>query len=131
MDDDDRERLRVAAAVQMLSERGWTCHPPGTSCIGTHHTYDGKRDTSYAASVYVAPKTGTQREAVLRLLRRRPATDVEIQEWLSMSPNTERPRRVELVEGGFVRDSGQVKRHHGRDHIVWEVNPGIPEARMS
>ena len=111
--------------ARILARMGWTCHPPGTSCIGENHVYTGKQETSYGASVYAKPRTGTQRGAVLEMLMRRPATDVELQEWLSMSPNTERPRRVELVEGGFVQDSGRVKRHHGREHIVWEATEVI------
>jgi hypothetical protein len=108
--------------ARLLRDKGWTCHEPGTGCLFSQHTYAGKQDTSYAASVYMAPRVGTVRQQVLDDLKRHgPATDPEIQARMRMEPNTERPRRVELVEGGFVRDSGQRKRHHGKEHIIWEA----------
>lgn len=113
-------------AALRLARAGWTCHPPGASCIGSNHSYQGKHDTSYGASVYVKPRTGTLRERVLTHLQTiGPATDVDIQRQLGMVPNTERPRRVELVEGGFVRDSGLRKKHHGEEHIIWEAVPVV------
>ena len=112
--------------ARILARMGWTCHPPGTSCIGEIHSFKGKQDTSYGASVYVMPRTGTLRAEVMDyLVIHGPSTDVEIQRGLGIVPNTERPRRVELVEGGFVKDSGKVKRHHGREHILWEINPVV------
>ena len=33
--------------------------------------------------------------------------------------NSERPRRVELVRGGWLEDSGQTRSHGGSEHIVW------------
>lgn len=52
------------------------------------------------------------------------ATDEQIQLALDMNPSTERPRRVELVRAGSVRDSGdRRKTASGRAAIVWEVSP--------
>ena len=128
MGPEDRDRH----LAEQLAGRGWTCHPPGTSCIGENHAFKGKQDTSYGASVYVAPRTGTVRAEVMNyLVIHGPSTDVEIQRGLGIVPNTERPRRVELVEGGFVKDSGKVKRHHGREHILWEINPVVSVRRES
>lgn len=108
--------------AKALRREGWTLHPPGHSCVGTDHVFKGRQDTSFAASVYMAPRSGTIRKQVLDQLKQvGPATDVELQRDLVLSPNTERPRRVELVEGGFVRDSGHRRRHHGKEHIVWEA----------
>jgi hypothetical protein len=112
------DRHRRYAAI--LEAAGWVCHEPGQSCVGVNHVFPGKQDTSFAASVYVKPRTGTQRELVWRHLQQvGPRTDVELQDELGLVPNSERPRRVELVEGGFVADSGVRKKHHGEDHIVW------------
>lgn len=109
-------------AQRLLAGLGWTLHPPGQSCIDSPHTFKGRHDTSFAASVYVAPKAGTYRRRILDALTTRgPATDVQIQTALGIAPNTERPRRVELVEGGFVQDSGQRIRHEGQEHIVWQA----------
>jgi hypothetical protein len=53
------------------------------------------------------------------------ATDEELQVDLGMSPNTERPRRVELVRGGFVVDSGMVRKTQAsRYAVVWIRAPG-------
>lgn len=115
---DPREQLHA----DWLEERGWHCHPPGESCVEVGHAFTGKQTTSASAALFVVPRTGTQRRRVLDYLRAfGPATDPEIQEALGMVPNTERPRRVELVTGRLVRDSGQVKVHHGREHILWEA----------
>lgn len=110
--------------VTWLESHGWTCHRPGESCVEVTHAFTGKRDTSADAALAVEPKTGTQRARVLRALRKHgPMTDPELVIWLNMGPNTERPRRVELVTGGLVRDSGERRTHHGRDHIAWEAVP--------
>lgn len=112
--------------AEHLAGEGWTCHPPGTSCIGQDHAYQGKQSTSRSASIYVLPKTGTQREKVLDYLTRHgPLSDVELQYMLRMDGNSERPRREELVEGGFVRDSGKVRLINGTEHKLWEVDPAV------
>ncbi|MDF1551957.1 MAG: hypothetical protein P1P84_02790 [Deferrisomatales bacterium] len=67
-------------------------------------------DTSRAAAVAIEVNAGTLRAAVLDYIRAvgpSGATDEEIQNRLAMRANTERPRRVELVEGGYVADSGR------------------------
>lgn len=78
-------------------------------------------DTSMAAAVAAVPAAKTQRHAVwTALLAAGPMTDEQIQHALSMNPSTERPRRVELVRSGLVRDSGQrAKTSSGRLATVW------------
>lgn len=80
------------------------------------------RETSVAAADSMRESAATLRGKVLRLLREvGPMTDEQIQDRLSMNPSTERPRRIELVTMGLVRDSGRVDRtHSGRRAIVWE-----------
>jgi hypothetical protein len=84
-------------------------------------------DTSRKAALDALPRTGTQRSEVLRVVAHAARiglvglTDVEVQNVLDMVPNTERPRRVELVDGGWLRDSGKRRAHNGRDHIVWTL----------
>lgn len=84
-------------------------------------------DTSVKAAWAALPRTGTRRMEVLRLIVHATRiglnglTDVEIQDTLAMVPNTERPRRVELVDGGWLCDSGARREHNGRDHIVWTL----------
>jgi len=48
------------------------------------------------------------------------ATDQEIQQALNLDPSTQRPRRVELVHMGQVRDSGRKRKTvSGRMAVVW------------
>lgn len=75
-------------------------------------------DTSRDAALRVP--ANTQRAKVLTFLNEHgPSTDPEIADALGLSPNSERPRRVELVSGGYVVDSGLRREHHGSPHIVW------------
>lgn len=67
--------------------------------------FQGHSDTSRRAALDVYPRTGTQRAKVLALLVSRPVsgcTDEEVGLLLSMNPSSVRPRRIELVEGGWV-----------------------------
>jgi hypothetical protein len=86
---------------------------------------DGSR-TMKAAALAAEPRSGTNRRAVLdavaavaRDVRTVGLTDVEIQRATGLNPNSARPRRVELVDGGWLADSGVTREHHGREHTVW------------
>lgn len=76
---------------------------------------------SLEASDAIRPKAGRLRERVLAHLRAHGgATDDEIQAALDMPPSTQRPRRVELVRAGLVRDSGEKRKtRSGRRAAVW------------
>lgn len=82
--------------------------------------------TSQAAADAIAPKVNRLRALVLAAIAdagELGMTDEEIQEFMGMSPNTQRPRRVELVAAGLVRDSGRKRRtHSGRQAVVWCVS---------
>lgn len=81
------------------------------------------RPTSQAAADKMLARSGTARRRVYDLLVARGevgATDDEIQDALAMPPNTERPRRVELVDREMVADSGRVRPSRwGNDSVVW------------
>ena len=66
-------------------------------------------------------RPGTQRFRVLECLAWCPATDHELQRKLGLDPSAERPRRGELVDAGYVVESGQTKRHQGREWTIWRV----------
>ena len=87
--------------------------------------YVRNSDTSRAAQASAEPKAGTKRALVLAFIRGRGAdgaTDEEIQRELPMSPNTQRPRRVELVDARLIRDSGRRRATLGGDMaVVWEA----------
>ncbi len=84
--------------------------------------------TSMAASVAIEPRAATLRRAVLDWLRGRGdegATDEEIQDALSMNPSTQRPRRIELMRGGLVVDTGRTRTtKSNRKACVWAASSG-------
>jgi hypothetical protein len=79
--------------------------------------------TSREAADAIKPDASELRRRVLAYLRGRGedgATDEEMQTGIPMVPNTQRPRRVELVEMGSVVDSGRKRRtRSGRNAVVW------------
>ena len=88
--------------------------------------YQPHSDTSHEAAVYMQPRAGSLRRRVYDYLGRYgPATDRQLQEALDMPASTERPRRVELVRGGLVRDTGaRARTHSGRRAVLWAANGG-------
>ncbi len=83
--------------------------------------------TSLAAAKAIAADAPTLRNQVLQYLRQcgsDGATDEQIQFYLDMSANNQRPRRVELVKAGLVVDSGCTRATAaGRKATVWKVTP--------
>lgn len=79
--------------------------------------------TAKMAAMAVIPRSGTARWKVLQAVALVPRTDEQIQDDLHMSANTERPRRVELVEMGWIEEwKGHVGRTRaGLDAIVWRL----------
>ena len=78
--------------------------------------------TSRAAAIRMFPHSGTQRRKILEYIMNHPSTDDEIITALGMNPNSARPRRGELADGGWVKPSGVVRpTKSGSDAIVWEV----------
>ena len=99
-----------------------TDQPSLLDLIGPGKVRHDHPETSRAAAWAVAPRTGTQRRKVLVAIAYKPRTDEELQADLAMSGNTERPRRVELVEGGWIEDSGERRKTRaGDDAIVWSL----------
>lgn len=82
-----------------------------------------KKETSLEALESVRPSTDVMRAKVAQFIRRRKkkgATDEEVQDALDMNGNTQRPRRWELIEDGFVKDSGDRRLTRAlRSSIVW------------
>ncbi len=86
-----------------------------------HIPYQGHSTTSERAAQQIAGGAGSWRLEVLILLQGfGPLSDEQIQKALNMNPSTERPRRIELVKLGLVRDSGlQGKTRSGRACTLW------------
>lgn len=80
-------------------------------------------ETSHAAARRVHLRTGTARRRVMEVLvDAQPwgLSDEDIADRLRMSLNTVRPRRVELVRAGYVRDSqDQTVTRTGCRSILW------------
>lgn len=87
-------------------------------------------DTSRAAAEAVADRPPRAKERVLAALLFRGlegATDEELQDLLNMSPNTERPRRIELTVTGEVKDSGRSRKTRaGHPAVVWMATGRTP-----
>jgi hypothetical protein len=85
------------------------------------------RETQRLAARSAAPRSGTKRRAVLRAIVEAGdsgMTDDEISALLHMSPNTARPRRLELLEGCWIEET-DVRRDsfYGNPSIVWKATP--------
>lgn len=116
----------VAASGRRTSPlaRGVSASQPDADGPGKART--AARRTSSDAAKAAEPRSGTNRRAVLdavAAVARDPRTvgltDVEIQRATGINPNSARPRRVELVDGGWLADSGRTREHFGREHTVW------------
>lgn len=85
--------------------------------------YQAHSPTSRSAAIRAEPTAGTLRAAVLAFIRDSGpsgATDEEIQDALALPGSTERPRRIECLTAGTIRDSGQVRAtKSGRWAAVW------------
>ena len=92
---------------------------PGTITGAAHPS------TSHEAALRVLPKSGTQRRRVLTALMMAAfgghgLTDEELQDQLDMNPSSERPRRIELQQMGWIENSGQTRvTRSGAKAIVW------------
>jgi hypothetical protein len=84
---------------------------------------EGQSHTSRRAAVDAIPLTGKSRIAVYEFVcsqYEHGATDEEIQAGLDMNPSTQRPRRVELVEAGLIKDSRRTRLTRSkRPAVVW------------
>ena len=101
------------SVVKILAACGMDPDPPFVAHSATSRAAaDGARFFSNKA-----------RARVYALLRRQGttgATDEEMQTSLEMNPNTQRPRRTELVKAGLVVDSGVTRPTvSGRSATVW------------
>lgn len=94
--------------------------------------YQRHSATSKAAAIGIEPKAGTKRAKVLEYLRScsaQGATDEEMQQCIPMSPNTQRPRRVELLAAKLIKDSGRTRKTVGGDDaVVWVAVMGVDHA---
>ncbi len=92
-------------------------------------TTTGKKhpETSHQAAMRAHLRSGTQRKTVLNLLKNAHPDgyiDEQMVQILGMNPNSQRPRRVELVEDGWIIDSGLRRlTSYNEEAIVWQYVP--------
>jgi len=101
--------------------------PPGRP--GPAQRQQAARRTAKAAAAAAEPVRGSQRHRILSAVaqvardpRMVGLTDVELGAATGIRPNSLRPRRGELVDGGWLEDSGRTRTHHGREHTVWVLS---------
>lgn len=87
--------------------------------------YQPQSDTSKAAAKEIVTQAETLRRTVLAFIQKcgeNGATDEEGIEETCIPASTYRPRRVECVQAGLVRDSGTTRKvKSGRAATVWVV----------
>lgn len=109
---------RPAALLTAAQQAAQLAAPPSSPKVR-----EDARPTSREAAAKVAPGVTTQRGRVLRVLvdaADQGATDEQISERLGMALNTVRPRRLELVEQGYVIDSGDTApTASGSSAVLW------------
>lgn len=120
---------RPAAAVVAATNRLWDLLQPAlfgdglsdptVNTEGAHHG----RETERAAALAAMPRTGTNRLralAAIALAGRDGLTDHELAERTGIYLYSVAPRRVELMKGGWVRDSGHRRETpNGTPAVVW------------
>ena len=76
--------------------------------------------TSQDAAFAILPKQGSLQERVLKAIEIHGGlTDQEIADITGLSPNTARPRRIELTNAGVIKDGGTRLTKAGRKAVVW------------
>ena len=98
-----------------------------------HIPYQGHSTASERAAQEIAGTVDTLRRRVMSFIQLNgPSSDDEIQQALSINPSTQRPRRIELVKLGLVRDSGlQGKTRSGRACTLWvAANPAEEQQKL-
>lgn len=87
--------------------------------------YQRHSKTSQDAANSISESRAEQdRQKILRYLRltQRGATDEQLEIACNMRGNSERPRRIELLKRGDIRDSGRrCRTASGREAVVWEA----------
>jgi transcription initiation factor IIE alpha subunit len=78
--------------------------------------------TSAAAADSLRPAAlNAMQRRVYEFICRRPSTDEEIADELSMNPSTVRPRRGELARRGLIVEAGTRRTASGRMATIWKA----------
>lgn len=89
--------------------------------------YQPHSRSSRDAADAIEPKLGTYRRVVLDYLRNNGAsTDEQIAAGTGLKESTARPRRVELLQRGFIEPAGWGQTSSNRKAQLWNVVPRGP-----
>lgn len=105
-------QTELAAVVRELTALGADVTVARGGKVGRDHP-----ETSRAAARAITTRSGSQRHRILIALGQRPRADHELQRDVGVVGSSERPRRLELVEAGYVRAAV------GRDIAGWMDRP--------
>jgi hypothetical protein len=87
--------------------------------------YQKHSPTSRQAAERAIPTAGTHRGILFDRfveLGSYGATDEELQDMTKINPSSERPRRVKLLEDGWIKDSGRTRStRSGAQAVVWVI----------
>ena len=84
--------------------------------------YQRSSPTSREAADAIRSKVPALQQRVLDFIRENgPVTDSAIIEGLGIAPNSIRPRRIELMHLGVIRQEGIVRQDNGRNAATWAV----------
>lgn len=82
--------------------------------------YQAHSETSREAAEFIQPNIGPLQAKVLAFIQLNgPCTDAQIIEGIGLSPNSVRPRRIELAKSGRVQQAGIIKQSNGRRAATW------------
>lgn len=114
----------VEIAERTRSRDAETFQDPGVNVAGGVRPSDP--ETSLEAALSIAPRTGTQRRAILDAFGEGDAwthQDLEAQ-FPDFSPSSVRTRCSELVKGGWIQDSGHRRETEaGLRAVLWTRTP--------
>jgi hypothetical protein len=121
------ERGRFVAAIATNAPQSPDQDPAGTGTPDpTPSGSRARRDARRRVAAQALPRPGSQRRRVLDAVvqvARNPQivglTDVQLAHATGLPANTVRPRRVELLTGGWLEAAQTSREHHGREHTVW------------
>ncbi len=94
--------------------------------------FQSHSDTSREAAERIEPSKLSLKHKVLEHFKLvRECTDEQGMDALDMNPSTYRPRRIELVDSGHLRDSGRTAlTKSGRRAVLWCINDGEKQGRL-
>lgn len=84
--------------------------------------YQRHSETSREAAEAISAKAPALRATVLSFIKTNgPVTDSGIIEGLGLPANSVRPRRVELMQRGEIRQEGTMRQANGRRAALWVI----------